>query len=145
MFPISLRSVGFALAVLFGAFLLCEVPPVVALICTLVVGVQTLTGVRLYQRYLGSSTGTIFEYISSGFAIEAALSVLTALFFQPILNPSIGWVVPSIVVFAMTKTDRGLTNRAGFDSTGIEWLGVVSIAFLYLARDSHWPTAVFAV
>ena len=143
MFPISLRSVGFALAVLFGAFLLCEVPPVVAAICTLVVGVHTVTGIRVYQRCLGSVTVTVFEYVAIGFAIGAALSVLTALFLQPILNPSIGWVVPSIVVFAMTKTDRGLTNRAGLDSTGIEWLGVVTISFLYLAQDSHWPTAVF--
>jgi hypothetical protein len=144
LFPISLRSVGIALAVLFGAFLLCEVPPVVAAICTLVVGVQTLTGVRLYQRYLGSSTVTIFEYISIGFAIGAALSILTALFLQPILNPSIGWVIPSIVVLAVSKIDRNHPIRARFDSTGIEWLGVVSIAFLYLAQDSHWPTAVFA-
>jgi hypothetical protein len=136
--------VGIALAVLFGAFLLCEVPPVVAAICTLVVGVQTLTGVRLYQRYLGSSTVTIFEYISIGFAIGAALSILTALFLQPILNPSIGWVIPSIVVLAVSKIDRNHPIRARFDSTGIEWLGVVSIAFLYLAQDSHWPTAVFA-
>jgi hypothetical protein len=136
--------VGIALAVLFGAFLLCEVPPVVAAICTLVVGVQTLTGVRLYQRYLGSSTITIFEYISIGFAIGAALSILTALFLQPILNPSIGWVIPSIVVLAVSKIDRNHPIRARFDSTGIEWLGVVSIAFLYLAQDSHWPTAVFA-
>ena len=135
---------GIALAVLFGAFLLCEVPPVVAAICTLVVGVQTLTGVRLYQRYLGSSTVTIFEYISIGFAIGAALSILTALFLQPILNPSIGWVIPSIVVLAVSKIDRNHPIRARFDSTGIEWLGVVSIAFLYLAQDSHWPTAVFA-
>jgi hypothetical protein len=136
--------VGIALTVLFGAFLLCEVPPVVAAICTLVVGVQTLTGVRLYQRYLGSSTVTIFEYISIGFAIGAALSILTALFLQPILNPSIGWVIPSIVVLAVSKIDRNHPIRARFDSTGIEWLGVVSIAFLYLAQDSHWPTAVFA-
>ena len=143
LFPISLRSVGVALAVLFGAFLLCEVPPVVALICTLVVGVQTLTGVRLYQRYLGSATVTIFEYISIGFAIGAAMSVLSALFLQPILNPSIGWVVPSIVVFAMSKINQDRPSRARFDSTGIEWLGVVTIAFLYLAQDSHWPTAVF--
>ena len=145
MFPISLRSVGIALAVLFGAFLLCEVPPVVAAICTLVVGVQTLTGIRSYQRYLGSATVTIFEYISIGFAIGAALSVLSALFLQPILNPSIGWVIPSIVVLAVSKIDRNHPIRARFDSTGIEWLGVLSIAFLYLARDSHWPTAVFAV
>ena len=144
MFPISLRSVGIALAVLFGAFLLCEVPPVVAAICTLVVGVQTLTGVRSYQRYLGSATVTIFEYISIGFAIGAALSVLSALFLQPILNPSIGWVIPSIVVLAVSKIDRDHPIRARFDSTGIEWLGVVSIAFLYLAQDSHWPTAVFS-
>jgi hypothetical protein len=106
--------------------------------------VQTLTGVRLYQRYLGSSTVTIFEYISIGFAIGAALSILTALFLQPILNPSIGWVIPSIVVLAVSKIDRNHPIRARFDSTGIEWLGVVSIAFLYLAQDSHWPTAVFA-
>jgi hypothetical protein len=144
LFPISLRSVGIALAVLFGAFLLCEVPPVVAAICTLVVGVQTLTGVRSYQRYLGSATVTIFEYISIGFAIGAALSVLSALFLQPILNPSIGWVIPSIVVLAVSKIERNHPIRARFDSTGIEWLGVVSIAFLYLAQDSHWPTAVFA-
>jgi hypothetical protein len=144
LFPISLRSVGIALAVLFGAFLLCEVPPVVAAICTLVVGVQTLTGVRSYQRYLGSATVTIFEYISIGFAIGATLSVLSALFLQPILNPSIGWVIPSIVVLAVSKIERNHPIRARFDSTGIEWLGVVSIAFLYLAQDSHWPTAVFA-
>jgi hypothetical protein len=98
----------------------------------------------LYQRYLGSSTITIFEYISIGFAIGAALSILTALFLQPILNPSIGWVIPSIVVLAVSKIDRNHPIRARFDSTGIEWLGVVSIAFLYLAQDSHWPTAVFA-
>ena len=144
MFPISLRSVGIALAVLFGAFLLSEVPPVVAAICTLVVGVQTLTGVRSYQRYLGSATVTIFEYISIGFAIGAALSVLSALFLRPILNPSIGWVIPSIIVLAVSKIDRDHPIRARFDSTGIEWLGVVSIAFLYLAQDSHWPTAVFS-
>ena len=143
MFPISLRSVGIALAVLFGAFLLCEVPPVVAAICTLVVGVQTLTGVCLYQRYLGAATVTIFEYISIGFAIGAALSVLTALFLQPRLNPSIGWVIPSIVVLARPKTDRNLPSRVQDGSTGIEWLGVVAISFLYLAQDSHWPTAVF--
>ena len=143
MFPISLRSVGIALAVLFGAFLLCEVPPVVAAICTLVVGVHTVTGIRVYQRYLGTVIVTVFEYIAAGFAIGAALSVLTALFLQPILNPSIGWVVPSIAVFATVKTDRGLTNRAAHDSTAIEWLEVISIAFLYLAQDSHWPTAVF--
>ncbi len=144
MFPISLRSVGIALAVLFGAFLLCEVPPVVAAICTLVVGVQTFTGVRLYQRYLEPATVTIFAYISIGFAIGAALSVLSALFLQPILNPSIGWIIPSIVVFAISKIDRNHPIRAQLDSTGIEWLGVASIAFLYLAQDSHWPTAVFA-
>jgi hypothetical protein len=143
LFPISLRSIGTTLAVLFGAFSLCEVPPVVAAICTLVVGVQTLTGVRLYQRYLGSATVTIFEYISIGFAIGAALSVLSALFFQPILNPSIGWIIPSIVVLAMPKTDRDLPGRVQHGSTGIEWLGVVTISFLYLAQDSHWPTAVF--
>jgi hypothetical protein len=113
LLPISLRSVGIALTVLFGAFLLCEVPPVVALICTLVVGVQTLAGVRLYQRYLGSAIVTIFEYISIGFAIGAALSVLTALFLQPILNPSIGWIIPSIVVLAMPKTDRPPQPRSG--------------------------------
>jgi hypothetical protein len=143
LFPISLRSIGIALAVLFGAFLLCEIPPVVALICTLVVGVQTLTGVRLYQRYLGSATVTIFEYISIGFAIGAALSVLTALFLQPILNPSIGWIIPLIAVLARPKTDRSLPSRVQHDSTRIEWLGVVTISFLYLAQDSHWPTAVF--
>jgi hypothetical protein len=143
LLPISLRSVGIALAILFGAFLLCEVPPVVAAICTLVVGVQTLTGVRLYQRYLGSATVTIFEYISIGFAIGAALSVLTALFLQPILNPSIGWVIPSIVVLARSKTDRDPPSRVQHGSTGIEWFGVVTISFLYLAQDSHWPTAVF--
>jgi hypothetical protein len=143
LFPISLRSVGIALAVLFGAFLLCEVPPVVAAICTLVVGVQILTGVRLYQRYLGSATVTIFEYISIGFAIGAALTVLSALFLQPILSPSLGWVIPSIVVFAVSKIDRNHPIRARFDSTRIEWLGVVTISFLYLAQDSHWPTAVF--
>ena len=143
LLPISLRSVGIALAILFGAFLLCEVAPVVAAICTLVVGVQTLTGVRLYQRYLGSATVTIFEYISIGFAIGAALSVLTALFLQPILNPSIGWVIPSIVVLARSKTDRDPPSRVQHGSTGIEWFGVVTISFLYLAQDSHWPTAVF--
>jgi hypothetical protein len=136
--------VGIALAVLFGAFLLCEVPPVVAAICAFVVGIQTITGVRLYQRYLGSETVTVFAYIAVGFAIGAALSILTALFLQPILNPSIGWVIPSIVVLAVSKIDRNHPIRARFDSTGIEWLGVVSIAFLYLAQDSHWPTAVFA-
>ena len=143
MFPISLRSVGIALAVLFGSFLLCEVSPVVAAICALVVGVQTLTGVRLYQRYLGSATVTVFEYIAIGFAIGAALSVLIALSLQPILNPSISWIIPSIVVLAMPKTDRNPPSRVQHDSTGIEWLGVVTISFLYLAQDSHWPTAVF--
>jgi hypothetical protein len=144
LLPISLRSVGVALAVLCGAFLLCEVPPVVAAICAFVVGIQTITGVRLYQRYLGSETVTVFAYIAVGFAIGTALSVFTALSLQPILNPSIGWSVPSIVVLAVSKIDRDHPIRARFDSTGIEWLGVVSIAFLYLAQDSHWPTAVFA-
>jgi hypothetical protein len=143
LLPISLRSVGVALAVLFGVFLLCEVPPVVAGICTLAVGIQTITGVRLYQRYLGSETVTVFVYIAFGFAIGAALSVFMAFFLQPILNPSIGWVVPSIVVFAVAKTDRSLPIHTRLNSTAIEWLGVVAIAFLYLAQDSHWPTAVF--
>jgi hypothetical protein len=144
LFPISLRSAGIALAVLFSAFLLCEIPPVVAAICALVVGVHTVTGIRIYQRCLGSVTVTVFEYVAIGFAIGAALSVLTALFLQPILNPSLGWIIPSTVVFAMAKRDQGHPSHARFDSTGIEWLGVVSIAFLYLAQDSHWPTAVFA-
>jgi hypothetical protein len=143
LLPISLRTVGIALAILFGAFLLCEVPPVVAAICTLVVGIQTITGVQLYQRYLGSETVTVFVYIAVGFAVGAAMSVFTALSLQTILNPSLGWVVPSIVVFATAITDRGHPMPARFESTGIEWLVVVSIAFLYLAQDSHWPTAIF--
>ena len=144
LLPISLRSVVIALIVLLGAFLLTEVPPVVAVICALVVAVHTMTGIRLYQRYLGAATVTVFEYISFGFAIGAALSIFTALILQPILNPSIGWIIPSIVILAMPKTARGPTSPAHIDSPGIEWLGVVSIAFLYVAQDSHWPTAVFA-
>lgn len=38
LFPISLRTAGIVLAFLFGAILLCEIPPVVALLSTLVVG-----------------------------------------------------------------------------------------------------------
>ena len=144
LLPISLRSVVLAIIVLLGAFLLTEVPPVVAVICALVVAMHTITGIRLYQRYLGAATVTVFEYISFGFAIGAALSIFTALILQPILNPSIGWIIPSIVVLAMPKIARGPTSSAQIDSPRIEWLGVVSIAFLYVAQDSHWPTAVFA-
>jgi hypothetical protein len=46
-------------------------------------------------------------------------------------------------LFSPCRRQIAPPSRVQDDSTRIEWLGVVSIAFLYLAQDSHWPTAVF--
>ncbi len=142
---ISLKELVVATALLLGAFLLCEVPPIVSAICSVVVAIQTFTGIVLYQRYLGSERTHVVEVLSLGFALGSALAVFSALILRPVVDPSFGWLLPTIVLAVYnTKRPLNVDLRANsrLQMSSPEVVAVVSIAFLYLAQDSHWPTAI---
>jgi len=142
---ISFKELVVATALLFGAFLLCEVPPIVSAICSVVVAIQTFTGMALYQRYLGSERTHVVEVFTLGFALGSALAVLSALILRPVVDPSFGWLFPTIVLAVYnTKRPLDVDLRANscLQMSSPEVVAVVSIAFLYLAQDSHWPTAI---
>jgi hypothetical protein len=143
--PISLKESAVATALLLGAFLLCEVPPLVSAICSVVVAIQTMTGMALYQRYLGAERAAFVEALPMSFVLGSALAVFSALILRPVVDPSFGWLFPTVVlaVYIAKKPLRiDLRANSHLAMSTPEVVAVVSIAFLYLAQDSHWPTAI---
>jgi len=144
--PIRARVIWATFAVLFTAFILCQVPLTVAAICAVVVVVQTATGACIYQSYLVDKRAHQFEYLTIGFAIGSATSVFTALICRSFLSPALGWMIPTAlmmiwIVFGKKKVS--IVNRDESESLLLEVLAISTITFLYLAQDSHWPTSIF--
>ena len=140
---ISLRSTVITLLVLFTTLIVFEVPIGVAAICSAVIGLQTLTGICIYQKYLGSLEASFFGYIIVGFVLGTTSSVLTALVLRSVLNPSIGALIPSLIILPLAFRARAVFTNSSSSPSNIELIGVVSIAFLYLAQDSNWPAFLF--
>ncbi len=142
---LSLKESAVATALLCGAFLLCEVPLLVSTICSVVVAIQTMTGMSLYQRYLGTERAGVIEILPMGFALGSALAVFSALMLRPVVDPSFGWLFPTVILVVYNlKKPLQVDFRANphLLLSPPEVVAVVSITFLYLAQDSHWPTAI---
>jgi hypothetical protein len=143
MLTISLRSIAISLLALFFALVAFEVPLPVAAICSAVIGLHTLTGICIYQRYLNSLAVSFYGYIVVGFTLGTTSSVLTALALRPILDPSIASLIPSLIILPLTLIKRKPLTNLSEPPSITELVGVVSIAFLYLAQDSNWPVSLF--
>ena len=144
--PISARVIGATFLTLFAAFVLCQVPLTVAAICAVVVVVQIVTGASIYQLYLVDKQANQVDYLTMGFAIGSAASVFTALIFRSFLSPTLGWIIPTILMalsFAFGKKKLLAANQDESEGLLLEFLVVSTIACLYLAQDSHWPTSIF--
>ena len=127
-------------------FLIVGLNPVVSVACSLIVGLHIFTGIMLYQHYLGTRSANLAEYIAIGFALGSALSVFSGLLLRPILDPSLGWLIPTLVliIFALIRpghvSPRIVLN---YRIEALDALAIFTIAFLYLAQDSHWPVLFF--
>ena len=144
--PIRARVVCATVLTLFTAFILCQVPLTVAAICAVVVVVQIVTGALIYQLYLVDKQANLVEYLTIGFAIGSATSVFTALIFRSFLSPTLGWIIPSILIalsFVFGKKKLLVANQDESKGFRLEFLAVSTIACLYLAQDSHWPVSIF--
>ena len=144
--PIRARVVCATALTLFTAFILCQVPLDVAAICAVVVVLQIVTGASIYQLYLVDKQTSQVEYLTIGFALGSASSVFTALFFRPFLSPTLGWIIPTILIalsIVFGKKKLLVANQDQSKGLRLEFLAVSTIACLYLAQDSHWPTSIF--
>ncbi|MEI6096270.1 MAG: hypothetical protein WCR08_12575, partial [Gammaproteobacteria bacterium] len=144
--PITARVIVATFLALFAAFILCQVPLTVAAICAVIVVVQSATGACIYQFYLVDKQAHQFDYLTIGFAIGSATSVFTALICRSFLSPTFGWMIPTalmILSYVFGKKKLSIVNRDESKSLLLEFLVVSTIACLYLAQDSHWPTSIF--
>jgi hypothetical protein len=83
--------------------------------------------------------------LTLGFALGSALAVFSALILRSVVDPSFGWLLPTVTLAVLnTKKLLHVDLRANsrLQMSLPEVVAVVSIAFLYLAQDSHWPTAI---
>ena len=145
--PIRVRFVCATVLTLFTAFILCEVPASVAAVCSVVVTVQIITGACMYQFYLVGRQASLYEYLAIGFALGSASSVFTALICRSFLSPTIGWMIPTILMalsFVLGKRKLLTAHQNEPEGRLFECLAISTIACLYLAQDSHWPVSIFA-
>ena len=145
--PIRVRIDCATVLTLFAAFILCEVPASVAAACSVVVAVQIITGAWMYQFYLVDRQAPHYECLTIGFALGSASSVFTALICRSFLSPTIGWMIPTILMalsFIFGNEKHSAINQDKLESRLFEFLAISTIACLYLAQDSHWPVSIFA-
>jgi hypothetical protein len=142
--PVNFKEIFISTGLFFVTLVVCEVSLIVSLICSVVVGAQTLAGSVLYQYYLGSKKVNFFEILPISFSLGAAISLVSALLMRPFLDPVFGWLVPIAVLIVFGFVNLCRIQTAYKIESAInpsEVVAILSIAFLYLAQDSTWPTA----
>jgi len=141
---------GFGFAICLIAILaLAGVPISVTIKAVAVIATQIVSGAYIYSCIPRSKSPTMPEYLGMGFAIGSALSTLCDIIMKSTVTGSVGWLVPTFVIFLIkvgkiSKKDRDVVTNT--KETKFEWndlFAILVISFLYLAHEFHWYISLF--